>query len=192
MKMNVMQVLPLTLMCVLAAKAQVIQTGRCPVPAVQERFDAAKYLGVWYEIQKLPNRFQLGECSTATYSLNSPGVVGVLNKELLADGTVSSISGTAVAKDPTAPAKLLVSFFEDSPPSPYWVLSTDYTGFSLVYSCTELGPLRMEFAWILSRQPTLSEETIERLHSALSSIGVNLDELRATNQDAGYCSAARP
>lgn len=29
-----------------------------------------------------------------------------------ANGTVSSISGTAVAKDPTEPAKLLVSFFE--------------------------------------------------------------------------------
>uniref|UniRef100_A0A7N6B2A8 Apolipoprotein D n=1 Tax=Anabas testudineus TaxID=64144 RepID=A0A7N6B2A8_ANATE len=169
--MDASQVTFLALLFVLTANAQVIKPGRCPVPAVQEKFDAAQYLGTWYEIQKLPNTFQRGECSTATYSLNSPGVVGVLNRE-----TVSAITGTAVSKDPTEPAKLLVSFFENSPPSPYWVLSTDYDNFSLVYSCTDLGVLHMEFAWILSRKPSLSEETLEDLCSTLSSIGVSLDK----------------
>uniref|UniRef100_A0A3Q1JNI9 Apolipoprotein D n=2 Tax=Anabas testudineus TaxID=64144 RepID=A0A3Q1JNI9_ANATE len=188
-KMDASQVTFLALLFVLTANAQVIKPGRCPVPAVQEKFDAAQYLGTWYEIQKLPNTFQRGECSTATYSLNSPGVVGVLNRELLSNRTVSAITGTAVSKDPTEPAKLLVSFFENSPPSPYWVLSTDYDNFSLVYSCTDLGVLHMEFAWILSRKPSLSEETLEDLCSTLSSIGVSLDKLQTTNQDADYCSA---
>ncbi|KAK2895858.1 apolipoprotein Da, duplicate 2 [Channa argus] len=187
--MNPIQVISSILLLVLAANSQVIQPGRCPVPAVQKKFDASQYLGTWYEIQKLPNNFQLGECSTATYSLKSPGVVDVLNRELLANGTMSFIRGTAVAKDPAEPAKLLVSFFETSPPSPYWVLSTDYTNYSLVYSCTDLGSLRMEFAWILSRQPILPEETIEDLQSTLSSIGVLLDKLVSTNQDTDYCSA---
>uniref|UniRef100_A0A7N6FDU7 Apolipoprotein D n=1 Tax=Anabas testudineus TaxID=64144 RepID=A0A7N6FDU7_ANATE len=172
--MDASQVTFLALLFVLTANAQVIKPGRCPVPAVQEKFDAAQYLGTWYEIQKLPNTFQRGECSTATYSLNSPGVVGVLNRELLA------ITGTAVSKDPTEPAKLLVSFFENSPPSPYWVLSTDYDNFSLVYSCTDLGVLHMEFAWILSRKPSLSEETLEDLCSTLSSIGVSAMILSVT------------
>ena len=42
-----------------------------------------QYLGTWFDIQRLPHTFQKGECSTATYSLKSPGVVGVLNRELL-------------------------------------------------------------------------------------------------------------
>lgn len=42
-----------------------------------------QYIGRWYEIQKLPTAFQKGECGTATYSLKSPGVIGVLNRELL-------------------------------------------------------------------------------------------------------------
>lgn len=42
-----------------------------------------QYLGKWHEIQRLSNSFQKGQCSTATYSLQSPEVVGVLNKELL-------------------------------------------------------------------------------------------------------------
>ncbi|XP_054452559.1 apolipoprotein D-like [Anoplopoma fimbria] len=187
--MNTIQVISLTLLSVLAANAQVIMPGRCPKPAVQENFDAAKYLGKWYDIQRLPHAFQKGECCTATYSLQSPGVVGVLNSELLADGTINSISGSATAKDPSEPAKLLVSFFKYSPAAPYWVLSTDYDNYSLVYSCTDLGVLHVEFAWIMSRHPTLPDETLEELHSTLSSIGVKVDKLLTTNQDAAYCSA---
>ncbi|CAJ1072703.1 apolipoprotein D-like [Xyrichtys novacula] len=187
--MNALQVISLALLSVLAANAQVISPGRCPRPAVQEKFDAARYLGKWYDIQRLPHSFQKGECCTATYSLQSPGVVGVLNKELLADGSISSISGTAYAKDASEPAKLLVSFFENSPPAPYWVLSTDYDSYSLVYSCTDLGVLHVEFAWIMSRTPTMPEETLADLHSTLSSIGVNVDKLLTTNQDPAVCSA---
>ncbi|KAM6990070.1 apolipoprotein D-like [Tautogolabrus adspersus] len=187
--MNSLQVISLTLLSVLAANAQVISPGRCPKTAVQENFDAARYLGKWYDIQRLPHSFQKGECCTATYSLKSPGVVGVLNQELLADGTINSISGSAWAKDASEPAKLLVSFFEFSPPAPYWVLSTDYDNYSLVYSCTDLGVLHVEFAWIMSRQPTLSEETLEDLHSTLTSIGVKVDKLLTTNQDPALCSA---
>lgn len=77
----------------------------------------------------------------------------------------------------------------DTPPAPYWVLSTDYDSYTLVYSCTDLGVLHAEFAWIMSRQPTLPEETVQELHSTLSSIGVNLDKMVNTNQDAAYCSA---
>ncbi|XP_068197109.1 apolipoprotein D-like [Antennarius striatus] len=186
--MNTIQVISLTLLSALAANAQLIVPGRCPKPAVQKNFDAARYLGTWYEIQRLPHTFQKGECSSATYSLKNPGVVGVLNRELLADGTIDSISGYAMARDPSEPAKLDVYFFENSPPAPYWVLSTDYDSYSLVYSCVDLGVLRVEFAWIMSRQPTLAEETTEELHSTLSSIGVNVDKLLTTNQDAAYCS----
>nr|QCP69313.1 apolipoprotein Da.2 [Lateolabrax maculatus] len=187
--MKAMQVISLTLLSVLAASAQILKFGKCPKPAVQANFDVTRYTGKWYEIQKLPTAFQKGECGTATYSPKSPGVIRVLNSELLDDGTINSIVGSAKVKNPAEPAKLEVSFFETSPPGPYWVLSSDYEGHSLVYGCTDFGLFRMEFSWILSREPTLSEETVEELHSILSSIGVNVDKMVATNQDETYCSA---
>ncbi|XP_070775679.1 apolipoprotein D-like [Enoplosus armatus] len=187
--MKAMQVISLTLLSVLAASAQVLKFGKCPKPAVQANFDATRYIGKWYEIQKLPTAFQKGECGTATYSLKSPGVIGVLNSELLDDGTINSIVGSAKVKDPAEPAKLEVSFFETSPPGPYWVLSSDYEGHSVVYGCTDFGLFRMEFAWILSREPTLSEETLEELHGILSSAGVSVNKLVSTNHDETYCSA---
>lgn len=78
----------------------------------------------------------------------------------------------------------------DSPAGPYWVLSTDHEGHSLVYGCTDyLGLFHVEFAWILARQPTLPDETIEELHSILTDAEVDVSKMTATKQDADYCSA---
>ncbi|XP_029309799.1 apolipoprotein D-like [Cottoperca gobio] len=183
-----MKIILLTLLSVLAASAQVLRLGKCPKPAVQANFDASRYVGKWYEIMKLPTIFQKGECGTATYSLESPGVIGVLNSELLNDGTINSIVGSAKVKDPAEPAKLQVSF-NGSPPGPYWVLSTDYEGHSLVFGCTDFIFFHAELSWILSREPTLPEETVEELHGILSSIGVNVDKMVPTNQNETLCSA---
>ncbi|KAM6948807.1 apolipoprotein D-like [Aplochiton taeniatus] len=187
--MQAFQVISLTLLSVLTASAQTIVPGRCPKAAVQENFDTARYLGRWYEIQKLPAVFQKGECSQATYTLMSPGIVGILNEELLAEGTINSINGTAQAKDSSEPAKLEVSFFENSAGAPYWVLSTDYDSYSLVYGCTDLGVLHVDFAWILSRQPALPAETIEELKNILASNGIPAEKLQVTNQEAAFCSS---
>ena len=75
----------------------------------------------------------------------------------------------------------------DSPPSPYWVLSTDYGSYALIYSCNDFGLFHVEFSWILSREPTLSEETIEDLHSTLTAFGASVDKMTVTNQDEAYC-----
>ncbi|XP_047446300.1 apolipoprotein D-like [Mugil cephalus] len=185
--MKAVQVISLTLLCVLSASAQVLKFGRCPKPDVQANFDVTRYVGKWYEIKKLPTTFQKGECGTATYSLKSPGVIRVLNSEMLDDGTISSIVGSAKVKDPAEPAKLQVSF-NNSPPGPYWVLSSDYEGHSLVYSCTEFGLFHKELSWIQSREPTLPEETVKELESILTSVGVNVEKMVPTNQDEAYCS----
>uniref|UniRef100_A0A8C6LE73 Apolipoprotein D n=1 Tax=Nothobranchius furzeri TaxID=105023 RepID=A0A8C6LE73_NOTFU len=157
--MSLIWIFSVILLFALAADAQVIMPGRCPNAAVQEKFDAARYLGKWFEIQRLPNSFQLGHCCTATYSLESAGVVGVLNRELLANGTISEINGIA--------KPIFLFSHTDAPPSPYWVLSTDYDSYALVYSCTDLGVIHVDFTWILSRTPTLPEETLQELHNIL-------------------------
>ncbi|KAM6948227.1 apolipoprotein D-like [Aplochiton taeniatus] len=187
--MQTFQVISLTLLSFLAASAQTFLPGKCPTPAVQENFDAARYLGRWHEIQKLPAVFQKGECCQATYTLKSPGVVGVFNEELLADGTINSISGTAQAKDSSEPAKLEVSFSEISRESPYWVLSTDYDRYSLVYGCSNMDDCHVDFVWILSRQPALPAETIEELINILASNGIPAEKLQVTNQEAAFCSS---
>ncbi|XP_061587431.1 apolipoprotein D-like [Cololabis saira] len=184
--MNTIGVFSLTLLSALAAHATVIAPGRCPNVAVHPEFDITKYLGKWYEIQKLPNFFELGQCGTATYSLISPGVVGVFNRELLPSGATKEIYGSAVSSR-VEPAKLQVKFYENTRSHPYWVLSTDYDNYALVYSCSNYGAFHLDLAWILSRHASLPQHILDYLHSILVSIGVNVDKLITTNQDAAYC-----
>ncbi|KAK1884838.1 Apolipoprotein D [Dissostichus eleginoides] len=66
-----------------AAEGQSLHFGKCPRPPVQQDFNVAKYMGTWYEIEKLPALFEKGKCNQATYSLLSDGTVKVHNAELL-------------------------------------------------------------------------------------------------------------
>lgn len=69
------------------------------------------------------------------------------------------------------------------PDSPYWVLSSDYQSYSLVYSCFNyFGLFHVDFAWILARTRALSEDTLAQLHGKLEAAGVNVNQLTVTNQ----------
>uniref|UniRef100_A0A673CZB1 Apolipoprotein D n=1 Tax=Sphaeramia orbicularis TaxID=375764 RepID=A0A673CZB1_9TELE len=145
------------------------------------------YMGTWYEIEKLPAAFERGECVQATYSRLPDGMVKVYNEELLPDGKINSIEGVAEVKDPSQPAILSVSFFKGNIVivfcSPYWVLSTDYKSYSLVYSCSDyLSLFHIDFAWILARTRVLSEDFVNQLRGKLEAAGVNIKQLTVTNQ----------
>uniref|UniRef100_A0A8C1D427 Apolipoprotein D n=1 Tax=Cyprinus carpio TaxID=7962 RepID=A0A8C1D427_CYPCA len=185
--MQALQVLSLTLLSVLAVSAQSIGSGKCPQPPVQQNFDLTKYMGRWYEITKIPARFQLGDCCQAIYTL-SDGIVLVRNEQLL-NGAYSFTEGTAKIADASEPAKLEVRFFEDAPPAPYWVLATDYDTYTLVYSCSDFaGLFRAEFSWIMSRTRTLPKETVSELLDILKSHGISTDSFTETDQRPELCS----
>uniref|UniRef100_A0A672HAJ0 Apolipoprotein D n=1 Tax=Salarias fasciatus TaxID=181472 RepID=A0A672HAJ0_SALFA len=181
--MKELKILFVLLLTTAAAQAQSFHLGKCPKPSVQEDFSIEKYLGSWYEIEKLPAVFEKGKCNQATYSPLSNGTVKVHNAEILSDGKINSIEGVAKVKDPSQPAILAVSFFKGVPDAPYWVLSTDYQSYSLVYSCADyLGVFHVDFAWILARARVLSEDVLGRLHDQLTAVGLNTNRLLVSNQ----------
>ncbi|KAG6924334.1 apolipoprotein D [Chelydra serpentina] len=137
-------------------EGQTFSWGQCPEPPVQENFDVAKYVGKWYEIEKLPASFEKGICTQANYSVKENGKIKVINQELL---------------------------FLVMPSGPYWVLSTDYENYTLVYSCTTfIWLFHVEYAWILSRTPQLQPETVERLKNLLRSYKIDTEKMRPTDQ----------
>ncbi|XP_029978865.1 apolipoprotein D-like [Sphaeramia orbicularis] len=181
--MTALKVVFVLLLAAKTAEGQSFHLGTCPKPSVQEDFNVTKYMGTWYEIEKLPAAFERGECVQATYSRLPDGMVKVYNEELLPDGKINSIEGVAEVKDPSQPAILSVSFFKGLPGSPYWVLSTDYKSYSLVYSCSDyLSLFHIDFAWILARTRVLSEDFVNQLRGKLEAAGVNIKQLTVTNQ----------
>jgi len=168
--------------------------GRCPQPPVQQPFDFNLYTGAWYEYQRFSVAYEaFVKCGKAQYQVqrydqNTGGpILSVTNsgiKELkIGDHTIfrknSSTVGQATIPDLSQPAKLVVTFggqiLSYFARGDYWVLSTDYNSYALVYSCTAL-PFNVGYfdvAWILTRERGVSPGNLADLYQILSDAGVN-------------------
>ncbi|RVE58595.1 hypothetical protein OJAV_G00195720 [Oryzias javanicus] len=166
------------------ASAQTFHWGPCPSPQVQPNFAVEKYLGKWYEIEKLPANFEKGTCIEANYSLRKDGTIRVLNSQFYKE-KVRTVEGTAVVRDMREAAKLGVSFSYFTPYAPYCVvLTTDYTSLSVVYSCTSfLHLFHIDYAWILSRSPSPSAATVLYAKELLVREGIDISRMKATVQN---------
>ncbi|TKS87509.1 Apolipoprotein D [Collichthys lucidus] len=66
---------------------------------------------------------------------------------------------------------------------PYWILSTDYTSLSVVYSCTDVLRLfHVDYAWILGRSRFLPPETVRYAQDLLIGEGIDLFRMQSTDQ----------
>ncbi len=141
---------------------------------VAPSIDLARYAGRWYEIARLPNRFER-KCEsdiTATYSLRPDGRIDVLNQCRRSDGRVSAIRGTARPADPAGPnTKLKVTFFWPFA-GDYWILEIDPD-----YRWALIGEPKRKYLWILSREPHLADDIIDRLTARAEREGYNLSHL---------------
>ncbi len=143
-----------------------IAAEQSPPPQVVEKVDLQRYLGVWYEIARYPNRFER-DCvaATATYSLRDDGRIDVLNQCRLKtlDGKPKAARGKAWIVDPATNAKLKVSFFWPFS-GDYWIIDLDEN-----YRYAVVGHPERKYLWILSRTPQMDEETytniLERLRT---------------------------
>ncbi|XP_042366774.1 apolipoprotein Db [Plectropomus leopardus] len=162
--------------------AQTYHWGPCPTPKVQPNFNLQQYLGRWYEIEKLPASFERGKCIEANYAVRKDGTIRVLNSQFYKD-KVRTAEGTAVIPDLRESAKLGVSFSYFTPYSPYWILTTDYTSLSVVYSCVNiLYIFHIDYAWILGRSRFLPDETVSYAKELMINEGIDLFRMKPTDQ----------
>ncbi|XP_045776254.1 uncharacterized protein LOC123874798 [Maniola jurtina] len=158
--------------------AQIIIPGQCDlnIPVVQS-FDVPKYGGTWYQIERYPQIHENGTCVGARYTLNeNTGVVTVLNWQLVGD-VLDRVEGTATVNSTDGSAKLMVRlpirFTEEAEPTmvemELYVLTTDYTSYSLAYSCVNVGPFRRAVgAWKLSRTRSLTAESTTAINTYMA------------------------
>ena len=137
--------------------------------------DLQKYLGKWYEIARLPARFEEG-CSavTATYSLQEDGGVSVLN-ECRRNGKVKRAKGRAKVIDKETGAKLKVTFF--------WPFYGDYWIISLGsnYEYSVVGTPNRRYLWILSRTPKMDDKLFSQLIEFVKSKAFDVTNLIRTS-----------
>jgi apolipoprotein D and lipocalin family protein len=152
------------------------------VPAV----NLVRYAGTWYEIARLPNRFQ-AQCAgdvKATYTLLDNGELRVVNRCRTESGEIDEAEGRArLASEDGPNTKLKVRFapaFLSFLPfvwGDYWIieLAPDY-GYAVI------GEPARKYLWILSRTPSIEESTLQDILSRVKQKGYNLNGLVWTEQ----------
>jgi apolipoprotein D and lipocalin family protein len=149
-----------------------------PLPTVAS-VDIPRYMGSWYEIAKLPNRFQASCASdtVARYRMRDDGIE-VFNRCRKSDGAVDQIWGRATVVPGSAGARLRVSFFWPIY-GDFWVLDLDSA-----YETVLVGEPTREYAWILSRSPTLDEVRLQALLARAQTLGFDRAAFVRTRQTA--------
>ncbi|HEX3423868.1 MAG TPA: lipocalin family protein [Sphingomicrobium sp.] len=151
--------------------------GNRNVPQPATPVELNRYLGLWYEIARYEQRFELGcEGVTATYSQRADGKIDVVNRCRKPDGQIRQSRGIAKLVDPVSNAKLKVSFFWPVY-GDYWVL--DHAEY---YSWSIVGEPSGRYLWILAREATPSAKEFGQLVRRARAMGYDTSMLLRTVQ----------
>lgn len=146
--------------------------AKSPPPETVSFVDLERYLGTWYEIAVIPNRFQK-HCygnTMAIYEHADQQRIKVINRCLESDGQIDRAEGVARIVDPATNAKLEVSFVSLFGWQLFW---GDYWVLDLApdYSYVIVGTPDYRYGWLLSRTPVVSKELRNNLDERLRSLG---------------------
>ncbi|MBP2198792.1 outer membrane lipoprotein Blc [Pantoea cypripedii] len=152
-----------------ACKSPTPPKGVTPVTG----FDASRYLGKWYEIARLENRFERGlERVTATYGKRSDDGISVLNRGYDPQTQKWHESeGKAYFIGDPATAALKVSFF-----GPF------YGGYNVIrlddnYQYALVSGPNRDYLWILSRTPSIPDAVKQDYVDTARKLGFRVDQL---------------
>jgi apolipoprotein D and lipocalin family protein len=152
--------------------------------------DVASYMGTWYQVLWMPNRFQR-QCvadTTATYRLQQDSTIEVLNRCQTSEGRWDQVTGIArpapgvarIESGRLQPARLEVSFlpawlrWTGLGWGDYWIVELAADGrYAIVSEASR------EYLWVLARQPVLSAGDRNAILERLGSLGFDTGRIEA-------------
>lgn len=136
-------------------------------------FDINKFLGKWYEIARMDYKYEKNlNNTTAEYSMDEKGNIKVVNRGYnYKKNKIEEAKGKAVFADSPDEGKLKVSFA-----GPF------YSGYNVIeidqdYKYALIAGDDMKHLWLLSREPSMPEETIEYYLEVAESYGYETSKL---------------
>lgn len=174
MTVNIFMVTFLTFTAFLAVESE----GRKDELEVVQSVDLSRYVGRWYEISRLPNRFQkkCADMVTANYTMRPDGKIEVINRCRKESGEYATAKGKAKIVDNKTNAKLKVTFFWPFY-GDYWILDLGPN-----YEYAVVGEPGRKYLWILSRSPQMDEALYQQLLQKMAAQGFNTELMIRTSQ----------
>ena len=141
--------------------------------------DLNRYLGRWYEICRLPMKWEDEAATdiTAHYSINDAGKVRVDNRCFDGEQQPAQAIGEASAVDESN-SKLKVTFLPKAlrwlpfTDGDYWVLKIDEE-----YRTALVGSPDGKYLWVLSREPHVDRDVVSEYLATARTMGFDLSPL---------------
>jgi apolipoprotein D and lipocalin family protein len=150
---------------------------------VVSNLDLNKYAGRWYEIARLPNRFQ-NKCASdveANYELRPDGRITVVNKCRDGNGSITEAAGVARRVEGAPPSVLQVRFapaflsFLSAVWGDYQVIALDDA-----HTHAVVGSPDRKYLWVLARTTGLDAPTYEKLIAIAKQQGFDVSRVVRT------------
>jgi len=165
-----------SLVCAVVLAAAGLSASQAAAPAPTKPVELQRYVGRWYEVARVPNRFENGsgcEAPTADYHQDDKGEVTVVQTchQHSPTGPKKTYHATAQILDPGANAKFRLTF--------YLVLSVDYWVIDHAddYRWAIVGDPKGQYVWLFSRQPGASAEMKNALVARARTLGYDVHKL---------------
>jgi apolipoprotein D and lipocalin family protein len=145
------------------------------VPSV----DLKRYSGRWFEIARLPTKFQkqcIGNTTTTFNTMRENGQLEILSRCLVKNGKVDEIRGETKVSDATN-AKMKVSFPKFSSDS-FWVIDLDPN-----YQYAVVGNPDRDYLWILNRAPQMDDAVYQQILRRIEKMGFKPNKLIKVSQN---------
>ncbi|KAJ8723730.1 hypothetical protein PYW07_007710 [Mythimna separata] len=156
----------------------VVFPGQCNENiAAVPNFNMKDFEGTWHEITGYPKANQDGQCISQQFTVNSTTYESMRldSFSVLDQAQLSTEGHVTFARDDDTSGKLVINIWVNGEAQsiPYWILSTDYIDYALVYSCVNIDEeTRGIWSWKLSRSRQLSDAGNEAINAAISNVDV--------------------
>lgn len=180
--------MPVPLYIALASLAVLPLAAAPPPLRVVPDVDLSRYSGTWYEIARLPNRFQekcAGEV-VASYATRPDGRITVTNRCRTTSGETTVATGLARRVDGQPPSVLQVRFA----PAFLSFLPAVWGDYQIIalgtdYDYAVVGTPDRDYLWVLSRTPQMDQTLFRRLLEDAKGQGFDVAKVVETRQRAG-------
>ncbi|QYJ73837.1 lipocalin family protein [Shewanella sp. FJAT-52076] len=145
------------------------------LPVIQD-FEIKQYLGTWHEIARMENRFEKGLSQvTAEYRQESDHIIVINRGYSAAEQRWKQAVGKARFEGASDEGRLEVSFFGPFY-GDYQILAAGRNADGQYRTALVTGN-SFDYLWLLSREPTLTDEKRRYFTDKIRALGVNPDAL---------------
>ncbi|XP_063357748.1 apolipoprotein D-like [Cydia amplana] len=177
-------------LCVLAliatASAQIPSLGWCPDYQPMANFNMNRFLGTWYEAERYFTVSELGSrCVTTKYEQTPEGRILVSNEitnsltgmKRVMDGHLQVIGREGEGRIIVKYSSLPVPFDNE-----FSILDTDYDNYAVMWSCSGIGPVHTQNAWVLTRDRLANMQIMQSAYGVLDRFKISRAFFLKTNQ----------